>query len=116
MRKAQHPRNSTLKFSTKRQNLSGKEILSSTLSQYLTGRLKMKDKTGKAFCVMEENTTKYEWTQPSKQSILLYWRLVLKGAKPTNRLRYGETASRVSILLLQLTPTDLFLNKHRKSY
>ncbi|GBO06500.1 hypothetical protein AVEN_153189-1 [Araneus ventricosus] len=55
-------------------------------------------------------------TQSSKQSFFLYRRLVFGQARPANRLRYGQTASRASIQLLQLTPRALMLNKHRLSY
>ncbi|GBL80326.1 hypothetical protein AVEN_92242-1 [Araneus ventricosus] len=82
----------------------------------------MEDKTGSFFCVMEEDTRNTNgWhnlvpsAQFSKQSFLLYRRLVFGQARPTNRLRYGQTASRASIQLLQLTPRALLLNKHKKS-
>ncbi|GBM05802.1 hypothetical protein AVEN_277-1 [Araneus ventricosus] len=65
----------------------------------------MDNKTGSAFCVNEEDITKYEWmaqlrlsTQSSKQSFLLYGRHVFGQARPTNRLRYSgnEAAEELS--------------------
>ncbi|GBM38571.1 hypothetical protein AVEN_71679-1 [Araneus ventricosus] len=44
--------------------------------------------------------------QSSKQSFLPYRRLVFGQTRPTNRLRYGQTASRASIQLLKLPPRD----------
>ncbi|GBL72361.1 hypothetical protein AVEN_115298-1 [Araneus ventricosus] len=89
------------------------------LNIYTDGSM-IDNKTGCAFCVKEKTQRNTNgWlnvvpsTQSSKQSFLQYDRPVFGQARPTNRLMYGQTASRSSI---QLTPRALLLNKHRKSY
>ncbi|GBM62563.1 hypothetical protein AVEN_149131-1 [Araneus ventricosus] len=91
-----------------------------------TDSSKMDDKTDCVFCVKEEDTMKYEWMAQLRslntilQAELLAIREASKGsfgqARPTNRLRYGQTGSRTSIHFLQLAPRALLLNKHKKSY
>ncbi|GBN85527.1 hypothetical protein AVEN_217170-1 [Araneus ventricosus] len=63
----------------------------------------MDDKTGSAFYVMEEGTTKYEWMaqlrpSSSKQRFLLYGSLVFEQERPSNTLRakkpYQESATK----------------------
>ncbi|GBM35776.1 hypothetical protein AVEN_108971-1 [Araneus ventricosus] len=73
---------------------------------------KIEDKTGSAFCVMEEDTTKCEWmAQLSpfntvfQAELLTIQETCLWATRPTNRLR--QTVSRASIQLLQLTSRAL---------
>ncbi|GBM68405.1 hypothetical protein AVEN_131709-1 [Araneus ventricosus] len=106
-------------------------VYSSLIKQFLpvpglnvyTDGSKIEDKTGSAFCVMEEDITKYEWMAQLipfntvfQAELLAIQDACLWASKTTNRLSYGQTASRASIQLLQLTRRALLLNKHRKYY
>ncbi|GBM10874.1 hypothetical protein AVEN_42128-1 [Araneus ventricosus] len=69
---------------------------------------KMEVKTGSAFCGMEEDKTKYEWMAQLRlfntvfQEELLAIQEAYLWTSKASRLWYGQTASRASILLLQL--------------
>ncbi|GBM31700.1 Putative protein in type-1 retrotransposable element R1DM [Araneus ventricosus] len=83
-------------------------------------------KTGSAFCVMEEDITKYEWMAQLSpfntvfQAVLLAMQEACLWARKTNQQikvwSDNLRQSRASIQLLQLTPRTLLPNKHRKYY
>ncbi|GBN59362.1 hypothetical protein AVEN_176247-1 [Araneus ventricosus] len=84
---------------------------------------KIEDQTGRAFCVKEEDATKYKWMAqlrplntvlqaelPAVQEVSLWAR------KNNQQVKVWSDNESSHIPLLQMTPSALVLNKHRKSY